>query len=453
MSYLLREGARDESIARHERSQQQPSAQRAGGAVMSTPPAKEPHYTKIGEWVSECGSNGMEAAVYQHLAKRLNHASGSRIVDPSRARLAADVGLKKPDDVDPYLRGLEALGAVVIHAQKGVRTKYELPLWPLEGYDGPANTHAADKWQRDDLAGYAAWRARRRALVDAAEAPYAAKRRARVAKSAARKRPIKTADVPVATGRSEDPDVPVVTGTHVPVVTGTHLPVATGTNQDDQNDQTNMGDGRRPTTGSSPLSEGGFAASDKMNPPSQKPKPADIRAVVDGIPAPLTPLLEKDWPRGLPDSVNLLITEGLLRDHRTAGQLVERMARRWEVFGYEDALLSQDGPGIRTATGVLEELLSASKCWGNNIDCEDGIDRNTDAPCPRCEEAREDRIRAAEPAPAAALVPQDDRPTFTPSPLPPPRVEIAEGQTFGVNAEIARQAREALRANRGRVPR
>ena len=170
---------------------------------MSTPPAKEPHYTKISEWVSECGANGMETAVYQHLAKRLNHASGSRIVDPSRARLAADVGLKKLDDVDPYLRALEALGAVVIHAQKGMRTKYELPLYPPEGYDGPVNTFAADKWQKEDPKGYAAWRAGRRALVEAAEAPYAAKRRARVAKSAAKRRAPRTPDVPVVTGRSD----------------------------------------------------------------------------------------------------------------------------------------------------------------------------------------------------------------------------------------------------------
>jgi hypothetical protein len=45
---------------------------------MSTPPAKEPHYTKIAEWVSECGANGMEASAYQHLAKRINHASGEQ---------------------------------------------------------------------------------------------------------------------------------------------------------------------------------------------------------------------------------------------------------------------------------------------------------------------------------------------------------------------------------------
>lgn len=416
---------------------------------MSTPAAREPHYTKIAEWVSECGANGMEAAAYQHLAKRLNHASGSRVVDPSRARLAADLGLKKPDDVDPYLRGLEALGAIVIHAKKGLRTKYELPLWPPEGYDGPANTYAADKWQKDDPESYAAWRARRRGLVDAAEAPYAAKRRARVAKSTAKKR----ADVPVVTGTSKGPDVPVVTGTPLPVVTGTHHPVATGTNQDDANEQTNMGDGRRPTTGSTRPSGGGSAASDKMNPPSQKPKPASIRTVVEAIPAPLARLLEKDWPRGLPDEVTDLIEKGLTGEQRTAQQLADRMGRRWTAFGYEDAALSNTSSGVRAPVGVLLELLSASKCWGNNLNCEDGIDRNTDAPCPRCEEAREDRIRAAEPAPAPEA--PREHPTFTPppAPLPQPRVDIPDTQTYGVNPDLARQARQAILANRGSVRR
>ncbi|MGW1870941.1 hypothetical protein ACWCPS_36050 [Streptomyces mauvecolor] len=204
---------------------------------MSVASGNEPHYTKIPEWVSECGANGMESAVYQHLAKRLKHTSKSRMVDPSRARLASDIGLKKPDDVDPYLRSLEALGAIVIHAKKGMRTSYELPLWPPEGWTGPLNTHAADRWQKTDPAGYAAWRAEQRAKVDAAEAPYAVKRRARVSKSMARKRTAAEPEVPVATGRSEGSDVPVTAGRYQPVVTGNHRPVATGTNQNDPNEE------------------------------------------------------------------------------------------------------------------------------------------------------------------------------------------------------------------------
>lgn len=409
---------------------------------MSTPPAKEPHYTKIGEWVSECGANGMEAAAYQHLAKRLNHSSGSRCVDPSRARLAADLGLKKLDDVDPYLRALEALGAIVIHARKGMRTKYELPLWPPEGYDGPANTYEADKWQKADPEGYAAWRARRRSLVEAAEAPYAAKRRARVAKSTAKKRTTQKPDVPVVTGRSDEGDVPVATGTHQPVVTGHHLPVATGTNQDGPNDQTNMGDGRQASTGSRRRGSSGSAASDKQSDPDDKPKPSALRAVVEGIPGPLMQLLEKECPRGLPHRISQLIEDGLVDEHRTPSQLTERMARRWQVFGYENALLSQSGEGIRRSIGVLEELLAPSKCRGNNIDCEDGVELYTNRACPRCEEERQ--VRQGSTELAADLEQQEASETYTaPQYVPPPR----EG-AVGVNEEMAKAARAALLQSR-----
>lgn len=418
---------------------------------MSTPSAKEPHYTKIGEWISECGANGMETAVYQHLAKRLNHASGSRIVDPSRARLAADVGLKKPDDVDPYLRALEALGTVVIHAKKGMRTKYELPLWPPEGYDGPANTFAADKWQKDDPEGYAAWRARRRALVEAAEAPYAAKRRARVAKSTAKKRTAQTPDVPVTTGRFAEVDVPVATGTYQPAATGNHRPVTTGTNQDDVNDQTNLGDGRRPTPGSRDSGGGGFAASKEEIAAGDKAKPGELRAVVEGVPEPLKQLLQEDWPRELPGRVNELIEAGLIREHRTPGQLLERMARRWQAFGYEDALLSQSGEGIRRSIGVLEELLSPSKCDGNNIDCEDGIELHTGRECPRCEENRQDRQAAwAKTETVSAPVQQGPVAAAVRRPLPQPRADVDATITKEGAARAAQAAREGMRRARGR---
>lgn len=414
---------------------------------MATPPAREPHYTKLSEWVSECGANGMEAAVYQHLAKRINHSSGSRMVDPSRARLAADVGLKKPDDVDPYLRALAVLGPVVIHAKKGMRTKYELPLYPPEGYDGPENTHAADKWQKDDPAGYKAWRARRRALVDAAEAPYAEKKRARVAKSRARRELAAEGNVPVATGRSEDGDVPVPTGRYQPVGTGNHRPVATGTNQDDPNDQTNSGDGRRPSAVSKGSGEGGSAASGKKNTPSPKAPPADVSAVLQAIPASLRELLERDCPGGLPRHITENIGKALVGEQRTVDELITRMHRRWARFGYEDDALSAEGSGIRRPVGVLDELLSASKCWGNNPNCEDGIDRYTDQECPRCLESVEDH-RAARAKDAGEKDPVHERArerqASTERPSMPTQRPAAEPGTF--TPEAPAQAVAAMRA-------
>lgn len=213
------------------------------------------------------------------------------------------------------------------------------------------------------------------------------------------------------------------------------------------------GDGRRPPTGSKRQGGGGCAASGKTNHPSQKLKPASLRAVVEGIPGPLMRLLETEWPQGLPREFNQIIEEGMTRDLRTVGELVDRMARRWAVFGYEEALLSQDGAGVRRPLGVLLELLSASKCWGNNLDCEDGVDRITGAECPRCEEARQDRIRAAAPSPAPEGPRAHPAPDPPRTPLPPPRADPPGDQTYGVNADIARQARAAVLANRRRVPR
>lgn len=211
------------------------------------------------------------------------------------------------------------------------------------------------------------------------------------------------------------------------------------------------GDGRQAPTGRSGRASSGFAASGKTSSTIEKPKPAELRTVVEGVPEPLKQLLQEDWPRGLPGQVNDLIAAGLLREHRTAAQLLERMARRWQVFGYEDALLSQSGEGIRRSLGVLEELLSPSKCNGNNIDCEDGIELYTGRECPRCAEAREDRIRAAVPAPAPEMKPKAMAHRPAPPPLPAPRDEAGEGTTYGVNVDLARQMREAILANKGRM--
>lgn len=211
------------------------------------------------------------------------------------------------------------------------------------------------------------------------------------------------------------------------------------------------GDGRSPSTGSTGLVGGGYAASDSESNTTIKAKPGELRTVVEGIPDPLKKLLEQDWPRGLPSSVNQLIEAGLTREHRTPAQLLERMDRRWQHFGYEDALLSQSGEGIRRGLGVLEELLSPSKCWGNNIDCEDGTELHTGRECPRCAEAREDRINArAESIPDQAPAARQDRP---PEParqaVPQPRVDAEPvTMTFEGRQSAAAAARDAVRARK-----
>lgn len=211
------------------------------------------------------------------------------------------------------------------------------------------------------------------------------------------------------------------------------------------------GDGRSPTTGSTGGPSSGCAATGRISTLIDRPKPAALRAVVEGMPAPLKQLLQEEWPRGLPGRVNELIEAGLTTEHRTPSQLHERMARRWQAFGYEDALLSQSGEGIRRSIGVLEELLSPSKCWGNNIDCEDGIELYTERPCPRCEESRQDRqalyeTPEAEPAP---VQPHPQAQTAARA-LPQPRADVDATITKEGAARAAQAAREGMRRARGR---
>ncbi|TQE33188.1 winged helix-turn-helix domain-containing protein [Streptomyces ipomoeae] len=151
------------------------------------------------------------------------------------------------------------------------------------------------------------------------------------------------------------------------------------------------GDGRRPSTGGDGRAMGGEAASGKASPPRVNVPAAALRAVTSAIPKPLASLLEQDWSTGLPADVNQAVAAALGDEQRTVEELVERMERRWSQWAYEDAAVAQSGDGIARPLGVLLTLLGPSACWGNNIRCEDGIDLDTGAECPRCVEAREDK--------------------------------------------------------------
>ncbi|MGW5529418.1 hypothetical protein [Streptomyces xanthochromogenes] len=179
----------------------------------------------------------------------------------------------------------------------------------------------------------------------------------------------------------------------------------------------------------------------------KRAKPGDLRAVVEAIPGPLAQLLARDWPRGLPVAVNELIEQGLLGEQRTVEELAERIGRRWVAFGYENDLMDSLGKGVRTSLGVLEELVSPSKCWGNNLDCEDGIDRRTGDDCPRCVEQRAER-RADREQPLAERPPTVEKPT----PVPAPYVPEQRDDAVGINEEQRALAREVLRG-RTRLPR
>ncbi|MFD0555342.1 hypothetical protein ACFQ0X_43790 [Streptomyces rectiviolaceus] len=149
------------------------------------------------------------------------------------------------------------------------------------------------------------------------------------------------------------------------------------------------------------------------------------------------------------------VEKGLTTEQRTVKQLGERIARRWRAFGYEDALLSAEGIGIRTGLGVLEELLSPSKCRGNNLHCEDGVDIRDGAICPRCEEHRQDR-RPAGSEPAGHPEVDSPKETYTPPAYVPAPREYPEGEdgveAFSGDVDLDKLMRDVIR-DRPRLPR
>lgn len=128
---------------------------------------------------------------------------------------------------------------------------------------------------------------------------------------------------------------------------------------------------------------------------------ADLRRVVEGIPAPLAARLNSEFAHGLPASVNEAIAKAIVNEQRTVEQLVERVERRWLLWSYENDAVAESGRGLDRPLGVLLTLFGPSACWGNNARCEDGVDIDADAECPRCAEAREDKTaeRAAQESP------------------------------------------------------
>lgn len=151
------------------------------------------------------------------------------------------------------------------------------------------------------------------------------------------------------------------------------------------------GDGRRPSTGSGGAGARGGAASSRRR-SGKKVSAADLRRVVEGIPAPLAVRLAGEFPQGLPAAVlEEAVAEALLGEQRTVEELVDRVARRWLLWSYEDDAVAESGRGLDRPVGVLLTLLGPSACWGNHARCEDGADLDTGLACPRCEEARQDK--------------------------------------------------------------
>lgn len=205
--------------------------------------------------------------------------------------------------------------------------------------------------------------------------------------------------------------------------------------------------GQPPVVGAGP--GGGFAASGKTA-PDPKAAPRDLRTVMAGIPGQLAALLEVDFADGLPSEVNGWISHSLLAEQRTAQQLVDRLARRWMAFGYDNDSMTVDGRGIGSAYGVLKELLSPSKCWRGDARCEDGVDIDKGTPCARCADAKAEKAASVRPAmqESASSEGEPESTTYTAAPYVPaqPREPITE-----TSAEAQATARAAVQAGKTRI--
>jgi hypothetical protein len=116
----------------------------------------------------------------------------------------------------------------------------------------------------------------------------------------------------------------------------------------------------------------------------------------------LAAYLANDFSAGMPAAVNDAIEKAIVDEQRTLEQVIERLERRWLHWSYENDAVADSGRGLDRPLGVLLTLLAPSSCWGNHSRCEDGIDIDTGADCPRCAEAREDKSAGrSSPEPAA----------------------------------------------------
>lgn len=222
-------------------------------------------------------------------------------------------------------------------------------------------------------------------------------------------------------------------------------------------DEEPCGDGRQASTGSSKLSSGGFAASDKTKPlPLTREETRQYEALVQTLPPELAALVPKNAPRDLKQAVLDALADGTAAS-RSPQQLVDfRLMPKWDKH-----YSSRDQAGaLLRPVGVLRAMLRRDAECGD-ARCDERTNVDTGEPCRACEmravDRRADRTREQRPQPQ-----EDVRPARgVPAPrvrsnasdvARPPRAEVEEFSMTAVSDEQRARARDILR-NRPRVPR
>ncbi|MFE7132872.1 hypothetical protein ACFVIM_18645 [Streptomyces sp. NPDC057638] len=174
--------------------------------------------------------------------------------------------------------------------------------------------------------------------------------------------------------------------------------------------------------------------------PGSAPLPEDIdlatatavRRVLEALPGQLTRLL----PTPLPVSVQSAATAALAAG-RTSDELAARVLRRWWEHGYATKATELDRP-----VGVAIALLRPGPCPDPR--CEDGTVLDSEAPCVRCAERRQDHHRAQAAAPATSPRSPGPAPPAHPTPVPPQFADLPPPGT--VSPEIASAGAARVRA-------
>ncbi|MFF1908263.1 hypothetical protein [Kitasatospora sp. NPDC058218] len=362
-------------------------------------------FAQLGSWVALSGVSPRAMALYWFMAMHLNLKRGDRYVWPSKDALAYLMQYSRGDKIDPFLKELVAIGAVIVVSvpdssgpQK--RNVYRLRRNPPPGYAGGpltlgefyATLGPALEAERTTAAAARAVKSNKTA-GQAASPETGAQDGAACNQDDGHVKSDKTAGQGVypETGGDVTPE----TGVHVTPETGGVTTATTNNTNDAAPDgRVSAPDARRASTGSSARAmRSGSAAPRKTSPARMnKSTAAAFRTVVDALPADLRRLAERPLPVKVPARpLGDLIREQLRG--RTPEQLVERIGRRWIQHRWEEKCRSaMAGEPLRSGVGIAVELLKAPEC--SHPRCEDGTDVDTKAPCRLCPERQADFRRA-----------------------------------------------------------
>lgn len=362
-------------------------------------------FAQLGSWVALSGVSPRAMALYWFMAMHLNLKRGDRYVWPSKDALAYLMQYSRGDKIDPFLKELVAIGAVVVVSvpdssgpQK--RNVYRLRRNPPPGYcAGPLTLGEFYATLGPALEAARTTTAAARAVKSNKTPGQGASPETGGQDCPARSRSTPDVNSNKTAGQRVHPE----TGVHVTPETGVHVTPETGgvttATTNNTNDAAPVGrvsapDARRASTGSrARATRSGCAAPRKTGPTRMdKRAAAAVRSVVDALPADLRGLAERPLPVKVPAKpLGDLIREQL--HERTPEQLVERISRRWVQHRWEEKCRSTTaGEALRSGVGIAVQLVKAPEC--SHPRCEDGTDIDTKTPCRVCPERQADFLRS-----------------------------------------------------------